>query len=582
MSTLKKIGYIFNRKQKIKLGLLFIMITIGSIMELIGVAAIIPFINIVMAPDTVTENEYLNYVYQLFGFKETSHFLVGMSIFLILIYVVKNVYLILMNAIQYRFIFNNQKRLSCRLLACYASQPYTFFLDHNTADLIRNVGQDTDNFFEAVSEVLRLTMEIFVCILLAGFLLITDVFITITLVLLLGLIGGSLLKGIKNSLERLGTKKRDSHGGRNKWVMQTFGGIKEVKVLEKETYFLNQYEEQYDIYIGAQKRYRVLSFIPKPIMETLCIGGLMLMVAIKIMNGADAAYFVSTLSVFAIAAFRLLPSFNRMSESASRIMFDKSSVDAIYEDLQMIGELEKNISVRKTETEKLPFEEGINIKNLSFRYPNVEHYVLEDVQLTIPKNKSVAFIGSSGAGKTTLADIVLGILKPEKGQICVDETDIYEHMSKWHNMLGYIPQTIFLMDDTIRNNIVLGVPEEEINEKRVQEVLEEAQLKGFIDTLEDGLDTIIGEGGVRLSGGQRQRIGIARALYRNPEVLILDEATSALDNDTETAVMEAINHLAGKKTLIIIAHRLSTIENCDIVYEVKAQKVQVVKCGRRH
>lgn len=577
MDILKKIGYIFDRKQKFKLAILLIMITIGSLMELVGVAAVIPFINIVVSPDTVNTNQYLHYIYELLRFQNTDDFLVGLAVFLIGVYVVKNVYLIIMNAIQYHFIFNNQKRLSCRLLACYASQPYTFFLDHNTADLIRNVGQDTDNFFEAVSEVLRLIMEIFVCILLAGFLLVTDVVITVTLVVLLGIIGGSLLRGIKNSLEKLGIKKRESHGGRNKWVMQTFGGVKEVKVLEKESFFLSQYEKQYDIYIAAQKKYRVLSYIPKPIMETLCIGGLLIMVVIKLVNGADAAYFVSTLSVFAIAAFRLLPSFNRMSESASRIMFDKSSVDAIYEDLMLVKNLEKNAIVQKRDNQKLKFETEIQIQNLSFRYPNMENYVLEKVDFTIEKNQSVAFIGASGAGKTTMADIILGILRPERGSILVDGQDIYQDMYKWHNLLGYIPQTIFLMDDTIRNNIVLGVPEEEIDEKRVQEVLEEAQLKCFIDTLEDGLDTVIGEGGVRLSGGQRQRIGIARALYRNPEVLILDEATSALDNDTETAVMEAINSLSGKKTLIIIAHRLSTIENCNVVYEVKDKKVVKIR-----
>lgn len=573
MAMLKKIGYIFDRKQKMKLFIILIMITIGSLMELVGVAAIIPFINVVMSPDTINTNQFFHYVYEKLKFQSANDFLVGLAIFLIGVYIVKNLYLVMMNALQYRFIFNNQKKLSCRLLECYASQPYTFFLDHNTADLIRNVGMDTDNFFEAVSEVLRLIMEVFVCILLAGFLLVTDAVITISLVVILGVIGGSLLQCIKNNLEKLGAKKRESHGGRTKWVMQTFGGIKEVKVLEKESFFLTQYEKQYNIYIAAQKKYRVLSYIPKPSMETLCVGGLLIMVVYKLINGADATYFVSTLSVFAIAAFRLLPSFNRMAESASRIMFNKSSVDAIYQDLMLVKNLEKNVSIQKRDNQKLKFEKEIQIRDLSFRYPNTENYVLDDVDITIEKNQSVAFIGASGAGKTTMADIILGILRPERGNILVDGQDIYEDMYKWHNLLGYIPQTIFLMDDTIRNNIVLGIPEDEIDETRLQEVIDEAQLKSFIDTLDDGLDTVIGEGGVRLSGGQRQRIGIARALYRNPEVLILDEATSALDNDTETAVMDAINHLAGKKTLIIIAHRLSTIENCDIVYEVRDKKV---------
>lgn len=576
MEMIKKIGFVFNRTQKIKIAFLLILITIGALTELVGVAAVIPFINIVMKPDEVYQNQYLYYFYQVFHFKDASHFLVGMAIALIVIYVMKNLYLIFVNYVQYRFIFNNQKKLSCRLLNCYARQDYTYFLDHNTADLIRNIGQDTENFFEATSEILKLIMEVSVCVLLALYLLITDVVITITLVLFLLIIGGGTLKVIKKQIHTLGNLKRVSYGGRNKWIMQTFGGIKEVKVSEQENFFLKQYEKQYDIYVKAQKKYRVLSYIPRPVMETLCVGGLLLMIAIKLMNGADPTYFVSTLSVFAIAAFRLLPSFNRMSENVSRIMFDKSSVEAIYHDLNHIKDIEKKTSVKKKEKDKIPFQNEITIDNISFHYPNVDSNVLENVKFTIRKNQSVAFIGASGAGKTTLADIILGILIPQEGTIKVDEVSIYDNMTGWHNILGYIPQTIFLMDDTIRNNIYFGLEEDEIDEERLQEVLVEAQLKDFVDSLEDGLDTVIGESGVRLSGGQRQRIGIARALYRNPEVLILDEATSALDTDTETAVMEAINSLAGKKTLIIIAHRLSTIENCDKVYEIK-DKAAVLK-----
>ena len=251
MEMIKKIGFVFNKTQKIKIAFLLILITIGALTELVGVAAVIPFINIVMKPDSVYQNEYLYYFYEKLHFKDANHFLVGMAIALIAIYVLKNLYLIFVNYVQYRFVFNNQKKLSCRLLNCYARQDYTYFLDHNTADLIRNIGQDTENFFEATSEILKLIMEVFVCVLLATYLLITDAVITITLVLFLLIVGGGTLKVIKRQINTLGNLKRISYGGRNKWIMQTFGGIKEVKVLEQENFFLEQYENQYDIYVKA-------------------------------------------------------------------------------------------------------------------------------------------------------------------------------------------------------------------------------------------------------------------------------------------------------------------------------------------
>lgn len=250
-------------------------------------------------------------------------------------------------------------------------------------------------------------------------------------------------------------------------------------------------------------------------------------------------------------------------------MFNKPAIDAVYRDLKQIDELE-NSKVSKDVNEKtLGLKKSIKIEKLSFKYPDAENFVLQNVNFEIFKNKSTAFIGPSGAGKTTLADIILGALEPTEGCIWADTVNIQEHMNAWHKNLGYIPQSIYLMDDTIRNNIAFGIRNEDIEEDKVWKALEQAQLKEFIQSLDRGLDTEIGEGGVRLSGGQRQRIGIARALYNDPEVLVLDEATSALDNETEGAVMEAIDRLSGTKTLIIIAHRLTTIKNCDIIYEVK-------------
>ena len=259
-------------------------------------------------------------------------------------------------------------------------------------------------------------------------------------------------------------------------------------------------------------------------------------------------------------------------------MFTKGSVEKVYHDLQEVERLEKN-KPAVTADVSLELKKEIQIRNLSFRYPDASENVLENISFTIPKNRSIAFIGPSGAGKTTLADIILGVLEPTEGQICVDGGDIQNCMSAWHKNIGYIPQSIYLMDASIRENVAFGIPKDQIDETCLRRALEEAQMKEFVDSLPEGLDTAIGESGVRLSGGQRQRIGIARALYNDPDVLVLDEATSALDNETEKAVMDAIDRLAGNKTLIIIAHRLTTITNCDVIYEVKDRQIKRVTLG---
>ena len=293
--------------------------------------------------------------------------------------------------------------------------------------------------------------------------------------------------------------------------------------------------------------------------------------------------------MFAVAAFRLLPSFNRITNFLSIILFNKPAVDAVYHDLKEIEQIEKGTNYNEKENVKrTQLKKKIEIRNVCFHYPESEQKVLDMVSFEIKKNQSVAFIGPSGAGKTTLADILLGALAPTYGEIKVDGENINENLRSWQKNLGYIPQTIYLMDDTIKNNIAFGIEESEIDQKKLEEAIEKAQLRDFIEALPEGLETEVGERGVKLSGGQRQRIGIARALYNDPDVLVLDEATSALDNDTEKAVMEAIENLSGSKTLIIIAHRLTTIQNCDIVFEVKEGKVkkvdkdQVLKRGKEN
>ncbi len=547
---------------------LIIEIIIGAVFELLGVTAILPFVTVAMTPNGVSKHAFLLKLYNALGFKDTGTFLAFLAALLIFIFVLKNLYLTFMNHSIYRFTYSSQRQLAYKLLNSYLHQPYVFFLDHNSADLVQNVSTDVMQFFDVVLCLMQFAVEIIVCSALIVYLIITDKSITFGIVVIMVLYFGLFFKVLKRNIKQKGEIVRNNRIGMSKWLLQSFGGIKETKIYQKEEFFLGQYDSEYSSFARNHCSYQTLSYIPKPAMEAVVICTILLVIIVKLLRGVDSLYFVGIISVFGVAAMRLLPAFNRISGYLSRIMFNKVSVDAIYEDLKTVESLmagdeeEKGVSCPD-------FNESIVIDRLSFRYPKVEENVLDDITLTIPKNKSVAFVGPSGAGKTTLADIILGILYQQEGRILVDGLEVDTSQKSWKKKLGYIPQTIFLMDDTIKNNIAYGIDEKDIDEERLEEVLIESQLKDFIDTLPQGIDTEIGECGVRLSGGQRQRIGIARALYSNPEILVLDEATSALDTETETAVMEAIDGLNGKKTMIIIAHRLSTIENCDIVYEVK-------------
>lgn len=564
----QKIAYIFDRKQKIRAVILMAVIIIGAFTELLGVTAILPFINVILNADTILKNPVFQGVYELLHFKDVNGFIIFLAAAIIVIYIVKNVYVYWMHSMQYRFTYENQRILSHKMMDCYMKQPYLYHLDHNSAELSRNINEDTVSFFEAVLAALQLASEGGVCLALVLFLFYQDRSITLGVLLLAGLFGLLFMKVFKKRLKRAGQRSRNKQGTTRKLVMEAFGGIKEIKILNREGFFTEGYNEEYKEYAESYRRFKVYGMIPKPLMEAASICGLLLIVCMKLARGVAPQEFIPTLSIFAVAAFRMLPSVNRMAEYLSRIMFSKAAIDAIYHDLKEIEHLMERLDVCE-DRQEIVFEKEVRVEDVSFHYPNTEKYVFEHASLVIPKNQSVAFVGPSGQGKTTMADIVLGLLEPQKGRVLVDGVNIRQGLHGWQKKLGYIPQTISLLDASIRDNILFGVPEREMDEVRLEEALKEAQLKEFVEGLEEGLDTVIGEAGVRLSGGQRQRIGIARALYHNPEVLVLDEATSALDNDTEAAVMEAIDYLAGSKTLLIIAHRLSTIQNCDLVYRIE-------------
>lgn len=576
MQLLKKLNYIFDKKQKQELIGVFILITIGSVLELLGVSVILPFVNAVISTDSIFNSKILCFIYHSFGFDNTNGFIIFLAILIIIVYFAKNVFLIYMYDVQYKFTFNNQRKLSTMMMRKYISQPYSYHLLNGSEKMIQHITKDVDMFMAAVSGVISLATEMFVCMVIAVFLFITDKSITIGLLLVMMTFIWLYFLFIKGKVKAFGIEVRNNNESINKTIIESFGGIKEVKYLGREKHFIDNYDKYYSGFSDSFRKYQVLSVILRPIMETICIIGMLSVVILKIARGVSMSYFIPTLSLFVVAAFRMLPSFSRMSSFLSQIVFNKSAVDFVYSDLMIINSLSDN-NYNETKQKFLDFEKEISIENVSFSYSPQMKEVLTSVNMKIRKNESIGLIGPSGQGKTTLADIILGLLVPTNGSVKVDGVNISDNLNSWHKKIGYIPQNIFLCNDTIRSNIAFGICEDDIDDDKIWGALEEAQLVDFVKSLEEGVNTVVGERGVRLSGGQRQRIGIARALYHNPDILVLDEATSALDNETETAVMEAISRLMGNKTLIIIAHRLSTIKNCDYIYQVSEGNVSMVE-----
>ncbi len=566
---IKKINYVLDRRQKINLCILLVIIFIGAFVELLGVSAIMPLINVAMNPETIDEKWYFVLIRKYTGITDANQMILFLAVLLIVIYILKNVYVMVMYSLQYRFVFNNQQRLSVRMMKSYMQQDYLFHISKNVAEFQRNIINDINGFFTVALNALQFLAEFSVSVVLVIFLLVQDWVSTVAVATLLFLFMGVFTIFFRKVLVKIGEESRQANVQVTKWLFQAFSGIKEIKVANRETFFIANYDRSYKDCARAQRQQSVLTYLPKPVMETVCICSLMLAMIIKItVLKSDIASFVTTLSVFAVAAFRMLPSFNKITGYISGMMFNKPAIDAVYKDLMEIEQLMVQKTEEQIDTQKVSLTTAIELKNVSFRYPESDRWILKEANLGIKKNTSVAFIGASGAGKTTAADLILGILQPEEGIITINGTEIKKCMVSWHEAIGYIPQTIYLMDDSIRANVAFGIPDSEIDDAAIEKALREAQLDQFVHTLPDGVNTMIGDRGVKLSGGQRQRIGIARALYRNPSVLVLDEATSALDNDTEKEVMEAIDGLHGTRTLIVIAHRLSTIRKCDKIYEV--------------
>lgn len=571
MNAVKKMVSMFNAGQRLKLFGMSLIILGGAGMELVALYAFNNFIEAIMLPDAIADNAFMGTMGRIFHIEGYRSMVIFCSVFIIAAYLLKTFYIIMQNNMMYKFIYFGHKELSCKVMNSYLEQDYFFHVKNNSADLIRNVYNDTNMFYVAVLNGIQLVSELCTVFAIGIYLFVKDGMLALGIGLIVGSFTFFFMRFYKNRLKHMGEEYRRLYAGIVKCMQQSFGGIKEIKIANREKFFGDEFDTvNYDL-AKNQKDNALLNSIPKPVMEAACIGALMIIVIVKAATGTITTAFATTLGVFAMGAMRLLPSVNKISAFISTLLYSRAFVDSVYTERQRMLAISERKKTENT-VKSVPFEKNIRVESLTFSYEEADP-VIDNVSFSIEKNTSVAFIGPSGAGKTTTVDVILGILKPDSGRVLVDGNDIAECMDAWHKKVGYIPQSIYLMDETLRKNIAFGVPEAEIDDEKVWQVIREAQLEGVVGEMEQGLDTVIGEMGVRLSGGQRQRIGIARALYREPEVLVLDEATSALDTETESAVMEAIDSLHGRLTLIIIAHRLSTIKNCDVVYEVKEGRV---------
>lgn len=576
LQILKKLNLLLDKKQKKTMASLTVLMVIGAALQTAGVGMILPVVSIVMDKEAMQKEGLLRDVYLLVGGGSETRFTILVMVALIIVFIIKNAFLYFQQKVTLSFVYTNQFRTSERMMKNYLRRGYEFYLNADTAVVQRSITSDVNNMYALILALLTLMSDAIVFVFLVTFCFLQDPTMTILIAGVLLLLLVLIKKVLKPILHKAGEDNQNYYSGLFKWISQTVQGIKEVKISCKEQYFVSEYVKCGKGYVDAVQKYSLFNQVPKLLIETICVICMIGYMMFMILTGVNSEDMLTTLTAFAAAALVLLPCVNRVNNQINNISYFEPFFMGVSDNLQdEISGVKVDMSYATDSDEKLPITEQIELKDIVYAYPNTEKLIFDKADLTIPVGASVGIVGTSGAGKSTVVDILLGLLEVKSGQILADGQDVKTRYRAWLKNIGYIPQMIFMLDDTIRKNVAFGVPEDKIDEERLWEVLKEAQLDEFIKMLPEGLDTGIGERGIRLSGGQRQRIGIARALYNNPEVLILDEATSALDNDTEAAIMESINRLHGKKTLIIIAHRLQTIEKCDMVYRVENGKAEL-------
>ena len=581
VTLLQKIAYLFDKRQRLQLGGLAVMILIGGILETLSVSMMVPLVQAIMEPEKILQNHYVVRIMEFLHIRISSGRELIMLILgsMITLFIVKNLYLLLQTYVQNTFVTRNRNRMISRVMREFLNRPYEEYLGADIPTVFRLTDSDIPNAFQLILVMIQMVTEIVVAVSICVVLVVESP--SMTIFCGATFLGMTLIitKVLKPRLNEIGRRNQTIQSRIAKWRIQSIYGLKDVKVLHREEFFVRNYYESGAIGANVARNYAVMNNTPRLLIETVFIVAVLSFIMIYMTRGGDISALFQQLTTFAVAAVRVMPATNRINTYLSEIAYTQPCLDYLYENLTESMKLDVNGSVTGldgAETEDKPsleLTDKIVLDHISFTYPNTDKPIFTDAHMEVKKGQSVGIMGPSGAGKSTIVDILLGLLHVQAGTITCDGKNIFDNYASWLGHIGYIPQSIYLIDESIRDNIAFGIDADRIDDKRIWEVLEEAQLKSFVEELPEGLETTIGDRGVRISGGQRQRLGIARALYHDPEILVFDEATSALDGDTEQAVMEAVNSFHGRKTMVIIAHRLNTIAKCDVIYKVENGKI---------
>lgn len=572
----KQLLYIMNRKQKKDSLIVFFSMICVSCLELLGVSVIYPFLEIMLNPQQLHEEWYTKWIYELFPEIADTSVMLLMGIAIILVFLFKNAIALWFLWMQYDFSTRFQKELSTLMLDSYLKRPYEYFVNTNSSILLRGIEGDTAALYQVLLGLFQMIGEILTVAMLGLYLLLTDWFVALCSLALAGVCLLGVVLGFKGKIKRAGVLRRDADAEKSQCSYQAINGIKEITVMDRRSHFTTHYEEAADKTAKTLRTYSFLANCPTRIIEGICVGGFVGVICIRLALGVDMSTFIPVLGAFVMGAFKILPSISKISGRLNDIIFYRPGLENCYEIIREARAIDRKDAERAEAFQKtvnteqtIAFRQELVLRDVCWHYQNAKEEVLKHLSMTIKKGEAVALIGSSGAGKTTLSDIIMGLLQPQEGEVLMDGIDIFSCPHAWSRIIGYVPQSVFLIDDTIRANVAFGIPRKEVEDEKIWQALRMAQIESFVKSLPEQLDTIVGERGVKFSGGQRQRVAIARALYENPDILVLDEATSALDTETESAVMESIDALQGIKTLIIVAHRLTTIRNCDRIYQIE-------------
>lgn len=569
MTLLNKLSYLLSKTQKRQLVVLAGLMIIGMFFEMAGLGILIPALSLMLNSDIGKTYPAVRPYLEALGNPTQAQLVIwGMS-FLVLVYLLKAVFLVFLSWRQSRFTAELSADLSRNLFLGYLRQPYTFHLQRNSAELLRNIQSEIGLFTSVSQSVINLSIEFSVVIGVAFMLIFVEPLGAIVVTSFLAVSALGFHRLTKNKLLNWGEQRQFHSGLLNQHLLQGLGGVKDVKLMGREDHFIKEYAEHNTANAKIQVKVTTLGLVPRVYLELLAVIGLAGLISLMMAQKKPLDLLLPTLGVFVAAAFRLIPSVNRIMNYVQQIRFTQPVVEVLFNEFCLI----RNSVESNAATSKLNFIHELEVRKLRFQYSNTNMNALDEVSINIKKGESVGFIGPSGSGKTTLVDVILGLLTPVNGVILLDGQDIQKNMRGWQDQIGYVPQSIYLTDDTLRHNVAFGIPNDQIDDEAIARAIKASQLDEFIQSLPDKLETYVGERGIRLSGGQRQRIGIARALYHDPTVLVLDEATSSLDSATERSVMKAVSALQGSKTLLIVAHRLSTVEHCDRLYRLNQGKV---------